>query len=64
MNFLSGHMDYNLGSKLTFKCIFLLWFHLNIFYKDSIYDTWWKKKWIENHYNKNFNQQIIMDFWN
>jgi hypothetical protein len=21
-----------------------------------------EKKWIEKHYNKNFNQQIIMDF--
>jgi hypothetical protein len=22
-----------------------------------------KKIWIEKNYNKNFNQQIIMDFW-
>jgi hypothetical protein len=22
-----------------------------------------KKKWIEKKYNKNFNQQITMDFW-
>jgi hypothetical protein len=22
-----------------------------------------KKKWIEKNYNKNFNQQIIIDFW-
>jgi hypothetical protein len=22
-----------------------------------------KKKWIEKNYNKNFNQQITMDFW-
>ncbi len=22
-----------------------------------------KKNWIEKHYNKSFNQQIIMDFW-
>jgi len=37
-------MDYVLGSILTFKCIFLLWFHLTIFYMDSTYDTWWEKK--------------------
>jgi hypothetical protein len=42
---------------------FLLWFHLIVFYWDSIHDTWWKKKWIEQNYNKNFNQQITMDFW-
>jgi hypothetical protein len=22
-----------------------------------------EKKWIEKNYNKNFNQQITMDFW-
>jgi hypothetical protein len=42
---------------------FLLWFYFNIFYKDSIYDAWWGKKWIEKHYNKNFDQQIAMNFW-
>jgi len=64
MDFWSEHMNYGLGSTLTFKCIFLLWFHFNIFYRDSIYDTWYKKYiWIEKTYNKNFNQQIIMDFW-
>jgi len=43
---------------------FSLWFHLNIFYRDSIYDIWWKKYiWIEKKYNKNSNQQITMDFW-
>jgi hypothetical protein len=24
--------------------IFLLWFHLNIFFRNSIYDAWWGKK--------------------
>jgi hypothetical protein len=36
-------MDYELEFALTFKCIFLLWFHFNIFYRDSIYDTRWEK---------------------
>jgi hypothetical protein len=61
MDLKNGHMDYNLECALTFKCIFN--FHFNIFYRGSIYDTWWGKKWIEKNYNQNFNQQIIMDFF-
>jgi hypothetical protein len=36
---------YGLWSRLciSIQMHFLLWFHLNIFYKDSLYDTWWKK---------------------
>jgi hypothetical protein len=39
-------MDYNMGFALTFKCIICYDFvmGINIFYRDSIYDTWWGKK--------------------
>jgi hypothetical protein len=40
---------------------FLLWFHLNIFYRDLIYDGKIYMDW--KNYDKNFNQQITMDFW-
>ncbi len=57
--------SYGLCSKFynNIQMHFLLWFHFNIFYKDSIYDTQWKKIWIKENYNKSFNQQITMDFW-
>jgi hypothetical protein len=29
-------MDYNLTFALVFKCIFLLWFHFDVFYRESI----------------------------
>jgi len=42
----------------------LLWFHLNIFYRDSIYDVYDGKKNMDwKKLQQNFNQQIIMDFW-
>jgi hypothetical protein len=37
-------MEYVLGFALTFKCVFCYDFISIFFYKDSIYDTWWKKK--------------------
>ncbi len=43
MDFESGHMDYYLGSALTFKCIFCYDFISILFYRDSIYDTRWEK---------------------
>jgi len=55
-------MDYILGFTLTFKCTFCYDF-ISIFFirtQYMIHDG--KKIWIENNYNKNFNQQIIMDF--
>jgi hypothetical protein len=55
-------MDYNLGSMLTFKCIFCYDFISIIFIgiQYVIHDG--KNKWIEKNYNKQFNQQIAMDF--
>ncbi len=62
MDLKSGHMDYNLGSMLTFKCIFCYDFISIIFIgiQYVIHDG--KNKWIEKNYNKQFNQQIAMDF--
>ncbi len=54
-------MDYKLGFKLAFKCIF--YDFISIFFiwiQYMIHDG--GKKWIEKNYKKNFNQQIIMDF--
>jgi hypothetical protein len=36
-------MDYGLGFALALKCIFVM-IPSQYFYRDSIYDTWWKKK--------------------
>ncbi len=55
-------MDYNFGFALTFKCIFCYDF-ISIFCVGTqymIHDG--IKIWIEKKYNKNFNQQITMDF--
>jgi hypothetical protein len=55
-------MDYNLGSELTFKCIFCYDF-ISIFFirtQYMIHDG--KKIQIEKHYKKKINQQITMDF--
>jgi hypothetical protein len=38
-------MDYNMGFALTFKCILCYDFISIFFYRDSIYDTWWEKKY-------------------
>jgi hypothetical protein len=56
-------MDYNLGFILAFKCIFCYDF-ISIFVINTQYmiDDG-KKIWIEKNYNRNFNQQITMDFW-
>jgi hypothetical protein len=63
MNFKSEHMDYNLGFALTFKCIFGYDF-ISIFFIGNQYMIHnGKKIWIEKNHNKNFNQQITMDFW-
>ncbi len=55
-------MDYNLGFILAFKCIFCYDF-ISIFVINTQYmiDDG-KKIWIEKNYNRNFNQQITMDF--
>jgi hypothetical protein len=55
-------MDYNLGFKLTFKCIFC-YDLISIFFIGTQYMIHeGGGKCIEKNYNKNFNQQIIMDF--
>ncbi len=48
MNFLSGHMDYNMGSTLTFKCNFCYDFI-------SIYDRSWRNKY---GFEKNLQQKL------
>jgi hypothetical protein len=44
---------------------FLLWFHLNIFYRDSIYETWWKNKYELKKNTINFltNKQLWTFEW-
>jgi hypothetical protein len=55
-------MDYDLGSILTFKCIFGYDF-ISIFVIGTQYMIHDEKKiWIEKNYNRIFNQQITMDF--
>jgi hypothetical protein len=53
MNY-SGHIDYNLESKLTFKCISCYDFILIYFVMKQYMMHDEKKKWIEKHYNKIF----------
>jgi hypothetical protein len=56
MDFLNGHMDYNMDFALTFQCIYYDDFIsiLFIWTQYMIHDG--EKLWIENKYNKNFNQ--------
>jgi hypothetical protein len=51
-----------MGSALTFKCIFCYDFISKKFIGTQymIHDE--KKRWIEKHYNKKINQEMIMDF--
>jgi hypothetical protein len=56
MDFLNGHMDYNLGFALTFKCIFVMISSQYLLQGLIIWYMMEKKIWIEKNYNKNFNQ--------
>jgi hypothetical protein len=64
MDFQSGHnMDYNLGLTLPFKCIFCYDFISIFFIRIQYMINDGKKIWIEKNYDKNFNQEVTMDFW-
>ncbi len=56
MDFQSGHMDYNLGSELAFKCIFCYDFISMFFIRTQYVIHDGEKKWIEENYNKKFNK--------
>jgi hypothetical protein len=56
-------MDYGLRYALAFKCIFCYDFISIFFIRTQYMILDGKKIWIQKNYNKNFNQQIIMDFW-
>ncbi len=55
-------MDYGLRYALAFKCIFCYDFISIFFIRTQYMILDGKKIWIQKNYNKNFNQQIIMDF--
>jgi hypothetical protein len=62
MKFFNGHMNYNLGSTLAFKCIFCYDF-ISMFFIRTQYMIHDGKKMNWENYNKKFNEQKIMDFW-
>jgi hypothetical protein len=56
-------MDYILAFAITFECIFCYDFFFKKLQGLNIWYIMEKYIWIEKNYNKNFNQQITMDFW-